>query len=1813
MDPDEALNALAALRLDVSQLSDRLNTLRIDPDDIPALAKFAQIQANLSNLARQMHSLPMDADTTGLTAKVLAAEVQVENLAKKLGPSNLIINPDDMPAAHEFAELYAQAQNLGDKLEDIQMGIDPADLAKVQTELAAVKEEMDSLSRGTSFQNLGGSFMPAYLQGLDAEVKKVSADLAQMPKSVDVASANTAFETMEERLANVDEYLKKTGDDGTESYHTLSAAIGDVNERLSVLKNTGIGPDQVGAVRTLDSAIKQLASDTGLAAVDANTAYQGFGIFGRAIAAIKNTSIPLFGGALEGLAPKFIADASGIHLIVEAVVELVAVWGPALLGLTAFGALAYQTAKNIYTQFTNMNTVATATGAKFAALKSGLQDLENAVKPEVMQLFGDYLMISANAGDHFATVMQAVGRVLDDFGTDIVNALNSQKTSTFLDKAAGDVHGLGVAFQDIGRIIGTALQAVPGYAEMLLKFGDAFLGIAANAVGALEPVLALFLKIHGAIFYLGLATTAVLAFGKAFAAGAIAKGAAEGIESLGSFSETASKWAADFTSDNDKVAESAGATGSKLQGLGLAVGNLTGSLVASGRGVASWVSETGGLVSEFGLADTAGLRFTEMLNKIPGVTTDAEGGVSLLGKAVAGSIGDFSLAAVGLTAFAAVLGVLVYEATRNETTAAQKLHEQLEALISTSNISDVQENIATAIAATTKEISNESAEMQRLTGSTKATSQSLTQIGPAAINPVTGGFSALGQKVAETNTQLNQNQDYLKQYIGQSITAGQRTGELAATYGGMNNALNLVNLAGVKQSDIVNAGSSAWARDEEQIAATAKAYGFMGQQMGAAGNQLDTLDIASGTTTKALQTLTQAESAWITMLTSGDSAFSTFEQGQTTLTDELKSGSAAGVKLTTTAGKLTEQQKLLGTSMIGTSTSALAARQAFDAQLSAGVTLYGNLQTLAAASGNTASAQKSLASSGKDIVAQMLPMAAGSKEATAELYGLAQVAGYTGPDSFKALTQWVGNAKNAESDLDTQQGKLTVSSANLTTAAKNLGNAVNQDIVTMESAAIVKTANFQSAVNGLATAMNNSHGAVTTASVSLAGEYVTALKAAGVSSSNAKDDLNAYLKQLGYTPTAISEIDGALGKSTSAWQGYDAQVVQNTAAAKNFKVATAANQTALDAIPGSLEANSKAYEALWTAVTKQDAATVKSGNDASGAKAEFAAFAHDGLGVTTTAANALWAKFGNQNLDTMASKATGTKTAFINLAEKGLDLTSSQANGLWREFALQNLDEMVSKGDGMKAAFIQLAEKGLGYTATQANSLWGTLKNQYLDTLAGKANETKAAFVKVAEQLGDTATQATNLWNKLHEVAGNYNAKVNVNVSGGGKITASVVVSSPTQTSQITNTPAASTSAQTNTSGKPLAGLYAGGVVPMGVPGYAVGGKVPGWHNGGDNMIAGLAGGGHVALQGGEAVVPKNLATHPAFTSFAKYHGIPGYAGGGLLEGTASYTQAPTTGSSLAALAEPALAQKIGNQTASVLSSSLYASLKAAQEAANTMNVSGPLGPATAGTVANGAAIFKYLMAFAHMTPIAAAGAIASIYGESAWNPLAAGTGGRGLIGWTPPGTISDAAYTGGLSTQLPQILRFISTSGDWGVISEMNKATSVFQAANEWGKGVERYGINDVHAEGIALAQGILNAYTKGGAQIVNGTVNGGVTAGTGSGIVANGYSYAQGGRVRPYSTGGTINEPVSGVGSYSGLPYSFGESGPEIVSNAGQAAAAGNSGMQGATNIGQQTLINQNNAILKALQQLPNTLGKAIGASGRSGVQHGFYKSQN
>jgi cell wall-associated NlpC family hydrolase len=272
--------------------------------------------------------------------------------------------------------------------------------------------------------------------------------------------------------------------------------------------------------------------------------------------------------------------------------------------------------------------------------------------------------------------------------------------------------------------------------------------------------------------------------------------------------------------------------------------------------------------------------------------------------------------------------------------------------------------------------------------------------------------------------------------------------------------------------------------------------------------------------------------------------------------------------------------------------------------------------------------------------------------------------------------------------------------------------------------------------------------------------------------------------------------------------------------------------------------------------------------------------------------------------------------------------------------------------------------------------------------------------------------------------------------------------------------------------------------------------------------------GGHVGFVTGPgqgfAAIGRNFGTNFQSVPDSLYniHQIPGVSGapGGLgalvnkagqlvkgAEGLLATATADIMTGAMHALINP-LIKKIPGTDSGIgamvaqMPSALVAALAAKIKSANPNAVApggvfggNPMGGVTGSDMANGKELYLYLKQnLFGGNKIAAAGATASIWGESGWNPFAQGTGGRGLIGWTPPGKISNAVFSGGMKTQLPAILQFVTSNGDLGVVSQMFRSTSVFDAANLWGRGVERFGINDVHPQGVALASSFMK-FAKG------------------------------------------------------------------------------------------------------------------------------------
>jgi len=119
---------------------------------------------------------------------------------------------------------------------------------------------------------------------------------------------------------------------------------------------------------------------------------------------------------------------------------------------------------------------------------------------------------------------------------------------------------------------------------------------------------------------------------------------------------------------------------------------------------------------------------------------------------------------------------------------------------------------------------------------------------------------------------------------------------------------------------------------------------------------------------------------------------------------------------------------------------------------------------------------------------------------------------------------------------------------------------------------------------------------------------------------------------------------------------------------------------------------------------------------------------------------------------------------------------------------------------------------------------------------------------------------------------------------------------------------------------------------------------------------------------------------------------------------------------------------------------------------------------------ANYATIVSFLTRHGY-TGIAAAGIAGNIYQESKGDPESVGTGGGGLIGWTPlPSGLVTGNPSADLRTQLSALLTY---NQQWSqYIPMLNAATSATQAADIYMNYFERPGIPAAYnREGAAAA----------------------------------------------------------------------------------------------------------------------------------------------
>lgn len=281
------------------------------------------------------------------------------------------------------------------------------------------------------------------------------------------------------------------------------------------------------------------------------------------------------------------------------------------------------------------------------------------------------------------------------------------------------------------------------------------------------------------------------------------------------------------------------------------------------------------------------------------------------------------------------------------------------------------------------------------------------------------------------------------------------TGTLAKQGDSVSEAMGLMDQAGVTVTDSLSTMN-------KKVADLVGGFKQMGVAGPVLGNSLNAVTFASQLQQAKIQQLTQGWTTFISMVTSGSSGFVSFAQQMRSI-----GTAASGVANSATGAKA---------SMKGLDDASLQLRSAFTQGITSASNLENSLYTMSAAAGEGAKGTAMLERAGKDMVQQLMPMAKGSDEARAQLYALAQQAGYTGADKLSDLAKWAGKVKNPMQDLDNITSKLTLASADLAKDVSKLSNAIDTQLNGAMASAAFNAAGGQKSFDEFAKAATTSHG-----------------------------------------------------------------------------------------------------------------------------------------------------------------------------------------------------------------------------------------------------------------------------------------------------------------------------------------------------------------------------------------------------------------------------------------------------------------------------------------------------------------------------------------------------------------------------------------------------------------------------------------------------------------------------------------------------------------------------------------------------------------
>jgi hypothetical protein len=808
---------------------------------------------------------------------------------------------------------------------------------------------------------------------------------------------------------------------------SMKSAGSDAEEEVSRLAELSAGADRVRDSAKYAYAAQQLLA-SGLGGIDdpaaraaarltedAEAAANADRSFSKWTALLKK-EVPLWSGLLGDT--HMIGMVQLWHIALDSVVEVLALWVPALVtagvGLGGWAAAAVKSAQEVARQYVNLRTVGSALNETIAPLTDNFQKMENAVRPQVYELLGDYLTIAGGKAGPFNDLIMQTGNYLDRLAAKITVALQNGGggLASFFAAGTRDLALIGQGFDSLGPIIEKFLKAtaITHVAEDLAAVGDAILKVAASIVKIIPtPVLAVALGLHAIVLWGGLAADVV---GKVVIKIA---GLTSNFESLNGLSMSLARNLSASDEQMVKIgsrsaavqavfdALGGAASKEKIAQTGLAIEREAGSVenfVGSFAGSAARLEQFGGGLDTAGrkavaLGISAGATDTQLAGMASHLSGTARGAAELE-EGAAGAAGEIgggggllamlgNLAPVLSNAYvdiglvvAALTGLFVFLGTRADAT--RKFTDALGSVVARS--SDL-----TVVSAT-------------VTSLAKAT-QALNE----------------AQKTGVGNTaELSASQQDLSGKLGNELS---HVGDVSRAYGtDFVGSLNLLKAAGVNVSQLFTGQNSIWSAAMQQVKGLVDGYRAMGQQLGMVGGDLNAMQLSESSQLTSMQTLNQAWDAFTKLVAGAPAAFISYAQGVATFETDAKK---------------------VGAAMTGLNAPSLALQGAFQSNYSDVESLFDAFRTdQAAGSGGNFSQFV------KNAVQTLIPMAGGSKEAAAQISALAQEAGGPATTNIQELARWAGKTHDPLRQLYDDSNKAAEGTANLSQDAGRLTSTMQQ-------------------------------------------------------------------------------------------------------------------------------------------------------------------------------------------------------------------------------------------------------------------------------------------------------------------------------------------------------------------------------------------------------------------------------------------------------------------------------------------------------------------------------------------------------------------------------------------------------------------------------------------------------------------------------------------------------------------------------------------------------------------------------------------------